>query len=854
MDQALAGLTVLELCDDMAGAYCARQFAAWGARTIVAEPPGGSPLRRAAPVVEDRQGTPASLLWEYVAAGKESPVVDVEAPGGDERLRTLLRAADVLVTDWRPERLAACGLDLPALPRLAPALVIVSVTPFGLSGPYADFQGTDLIVQALGGFMTLNGEPEREPLKAAANVMAYAAGVCAFVGALAALRERRRSGLGQLVETASVEAVATVVKFLTTEYTGERHQRKGTIGPAFFPCRDGYVAFNPLADRVWDDVLITLGIDPADVPEALRSEEGRTDPARVHQFLAAHTKDHPAEPLFRFLCGLQSVASLLQTPTQLLEHEQLLTRGFYQRLDHPRLGELRFPGAPAHLSGTPMAPAAPAPEVGGMRGDDLPPGPLPEGRGSLHTPPLPESTAVRIGPGSGLGGAVGRGSPSLQGGGRGVGLPGNSGPAGSAPRSPLDGLRIVDLTHAWIGTYATMLLADLGADVVKVESHRRPDVWRRLPGGARPLTARPGAHPLNVSNLFNSVNRNKRSVSLDLATERGRELFLRLVADADLVLENFTPRVLDNLGLPYARLREVNPDVILVSFSGYGATGPYRDYKANGATTETIAGWVSLYGYPDTGPLTMGTMQADAITGMQMAALALVALAHRDRTGAGQRIDGGMFEAAAGYIGEELLHAQLTGEPARPWGNQHRGMAPHGVYPCAGDDTWLAIAVRDNADWRRLLTVVDLPEPARARFATAPARLACREELDALLSGWTRRQDAHAAMARLQAAGVPAGVVLHTDEVFDDPHFTARDWFKSLTHPDLGTHRYNGFPWRLHRTPAVAYVPPPRLGEHSEAILCGELGLSAEEFASLLEQGVTGAVLERPPEEATTAT
>jgi crotonobetainyl-CoA:carnitine CoA-transferase CaiB-like acyl-CoA transferase len=428
--------------------------------------------------------------------------------------------------------------------------------------------------------------------------------------------------------------------------------------------------------------------------------------------------------------------------------------------------------------------------------------------------------------------------------------------AGSAP---LAGVRVLDLTTAWIGPYAGMLLADLGADVIKIEGPGRPDVWRFFSAvggswGIRPPVARPGAHPANLSMHYNSVNRNKRGLALDLTSERGKELFLRLVRTADIVLENFTPRVLENWGLGYETLRTVNPRVILVSFSGYGKTGPYRNFRATGATIETISGWVSLFGYPDAPPMLMGEMEADPLSGLQMAAHALVALAHRDATGTGQRIDGSMLEAAVGYIGEEVLLAQLGGDP-HPRGNRDRAMAPQGVFPCAGEDRWLALTVRHDEDWRRLVSVAaDAPWLGDDRFRTAAGRMTFIDEVENGLARWTRGRDARALMDDLQHAGIPAGVVLKTDEALHDPHFTARGWFRPLTHPDTGTQLHAGYPWRFSHSSLPWRSASPRLGEDTEQILRDELHLTPEEIAELYDSGVAAPALDYWDEQVATGT
>jgi crotonobetainyl-CoA:carnitine CoA-transferase CaiB-like acyl-CoA transferase len=300
---------------------------------------------------------------------------------------------------------------------------------------------------------------------------------------------------------------------------------------------------------------------------------------------------------------------------------------------------------------------------------------------------------------------------------------------------------------------------------------------------------------------------------------------------------------MENFGLGWDVLRAVNPRLVMVSFSGFGATGPWSGYRANGATTETQAGWDALLGYPDRPPMMMGSMQADAITGLQMAASALVALEEVARSGHGQWVDGSMLDAAVGYIGEEVMLASVVGDVAARSANRSREMAPHGAFRCAGEDRWVTIAVRDDAEWSRLVSLAGMPaELAGARLRTAAGRLQAETEVEMLLSRWTATREAEDVVQRLQALGVPAGVVQRTDEVLADPHLAARGWFQLLDHPDLGVRRYDGFPWRLGRTPARATCGPPILGQHSREILVDELGVDANRYDELVRAGVTGTV------------
>ncbi|MHB8577790.1 MAG: CaiB/BaiF CoA transferase family protein, partial [Dehalococcoidia bacterium] len=477
MTEALGHLTVVELCDGIAGAWCGRQFTAWGAAVVAIEPKRGSPLRSAPPLAPETGRAPVSLLWQYVAAGKQSVAFDPGSEAGRQRLQTLIAKADVLVSDWPAARLREVGADLDALAHSAPRLIVVSLSAFGGSGPYAGFPSSDLVIQALSGMLSLSGYPGQAPLKLPANILGYACGVSAFIGALAALHERRESGAGQAIEVACLEAVASLVLFLRAQYLGEPFPRRSGVGTVLLPCADGHVLCSPAVETVWQAVLTALAIEPDSVPDTLRTMPGRyADLRQVLAFLGPHSQRMAARDLFRQLGMLHVVAGLLESPCELLSNEHLLARQFFQPLEHPVFGTLRFPGPAGHMSATPMNPPRPAPELN-CETDTLAVRGASNARGDVRSATLLPTTLRR--------------------------------------KPALDGVRVLDLTGAWIGPYAAMLLADLGADVIKIEAPVRPDVWRifrpattgrpELPPGANPL-----AHPWNTSFYYNAVNRNKR--------------------------------------------------------------------------------------------------------------------------------------------------------------------------------------------------------------------------------------------------------------------------------------------------------------------------------------------------------
>jgi len=403
---------------------------------------------------------------------------------------------------------------------------------------------------------------------------------------------------------------------------------------------------------------------------------------------------------------------------------------------------------------------------------------------------------------------------------------------------PLQGIRVLDFTNVIAGPVATRVLCALGAEVIKVEPP-----WGRhiLRGTARPL---PGARPFNAIPSFNEVNRGKRSIAVDLTHPAGRDLVRRLVRVCDLVVENFAPRVMPNLGLTYEDLRPERPDLIYVSMPALGYQGPWKDFVAFGPGTEALAGLSDLTGYEDGPPLKPANFYADQNGAMHAVVAVLVALRHRRRTGRGQRLFVVLREAVQAVIGEFFLAWQMTGRLPRRQGNCHPWMAPHGVYPGREPDTWLALAVPDDPAFRRLCA--EMGQPALAedpRFADSLSRHRHQTALDEEVARWTRRHSPLDLAPRLQALGIPASAVLTAPEVVADPHWQARGFLERVEHPEMGPALHPTLPWRASRIPYPSGRIAPPYAQDNEAVLRDLLGLSPAEVQALKEQG---AVVDHP--------
>ena len=428
------------------------------------------------------------------------------------------------------------------------------------------------------------------------------------------------------------------------------------------------------------------------------------------------------------------------------------------------------------------------------------------------------------------------------------------GTAKPAPvEAPLSGVRVLTFTQAWSGPLGTELLALLGADVVQIEARRRPDGWRTYSGGYNAAVPEGmvdpdrDQHAWNVIGLYNGTNLNKRAITLDMSDPRGAELFWGLVPRFDVVAESFSPHVLPHWGVSYDTLREQRPDVIFASLSGYGATGPYAQYGANGGSIEPMSGLSSLHGYEGGPAQNTGGLIPDPVGGMYLASAILAALHHRARSGEGQYLDLSMMEAMTAQLGDAILERSANGHVRGPMGNRHPRFAPHGIY-AARDGQWLALAAESDEAWGALAGHLDKPELASdARFANAAARKRHEDELDAIIEAWCADQDADEATRALHGLGCCAAPVAALGSVLEEPHpqLLARGFIAQVEHPEAGLDTLAIAPWRFSGRAIPPVRPSPTMGEHSFEVFHDELGVTRAEYDALVAAGVTG---DMPPE------
>ena len=809
----LHGLRVLDLTDSF-GALCGQILADLGADVVLVEPPGGVTARARGPFWKDEPGLERSLSFWAWARGKRSVALDFESDSGRAELRRLAAGADFLIESLGAERLRALGLERDSLARENPGLIHVTMSPFGSDGPKASYAATDLIVAAASGPVYLCGDRDRPPLRVSLAQAELHAAADAAAGALVAHFERKRSGLGQRVDVSAQQAMtlATLFQSLAAPWKqqqGERISGVVNLGKLVmrtrYQSRDGWVVLGPgflpstgpfltrLAKWAHELGLCEASYTTEDWGSfGIRMLLGQVEPEFYAPFDRALETLFAARPNLEIL--REAVArKLLVAPALALGDLDSLAhfveRGSFVPLEDPGRGVTpRFPGPFARLSAAPIRYSLPPPRLG------------------EHTS---EILAER--PSAGRAGTL----PAL--------------PSGGLP---LAGVNILDFFWVLAGPAASRTLADFGATVVHVESTKRIDTIRTIPPWYGGAPAPEGSAPMQ------GANAGKLCVTLDLANPASRPVIEALVRWADVVTESFAPGVMARAGLDYASLCRLRPDAILCSSSLMGQSGELRDFAGFGNLAAAVTGFQHLAGWPERAPVRPAGAYTDFIAARYNAIAILAALEHRERTGQGQWIDQSQAEAAFHFLSPAWLEWTLNGRAPVPLGNDDRELSPHGVFPAAGADKWVAVAVRNAADWRALCRALGRADWASdSRLDSAAARRARQGEIDAEVARWTSAQSAADAERELQSLGVPAHEVLDMPGLYADAQLRHRGHYVAIQHPALGAVATEAPRFRLSRTPAR--VPPRAVtfGCDNRWVLGELLGMTPAQIAELEASG-----------------
>ncbi|MEQ8486075.1 MAG: CoA transferase [Pseudomonadales bacterium] len=752
---------------------------------------------------DDAASLEHSLHWQAYTRGKGVHVIDWRSDA--ERLHQQLALADVLIESGAPAAMAALGLDPVSLARRYPALIHVSVTGFGIDGPKRDYRYTDLIATAASGHLHVTGSAERAPVRISAPQAHGHAAADGAVAVLIALAERARSGHGQHIDVAGQQSLTLALLSRGLDAAvGQPAVQRSAYGTQVgtvplrnqFQARDGWVlvlqgVVPPLAPfmtrlMAWvrEEGFCGQGDAEWSWGEAamgmLQGRIGADDWAPVEAGIAALVASRTKEMLMREAVTRRVLVAPVLTVADVLESEQLAARGFVHRSGGDRDGAVPRLGPWARFSASPL--------------------PQREGRaGGWSSERVHHRTL-------------------------GFEAAGGSG--------PLSGLKVLDLFWVVAGPGATRMLADYGATVVHVESSRRVDMVRNVP----PYIG--GVQDLERAACHHTTNCNKLNITLDLGTEQGRAVLEDLVRWADVFTESFAPGVVARMGFDHARVRALNPNIIMVSSCLFGQDGPWSPYAGYGNLAAAVSGFHALTGHPDQPPTGCFGPYTD-FTSVRFNALAILgAVEHRARTGEGQYIDMSQVEAALHFLGADCLAWLRDGVVLGPIGNRDREHAPSGVYPVAGDDRWIAIAADSDEAWSVLAEVAGLDDLLARGVRTLAERRAAEDEIDARLAAWTSGQDGVELEARLQQAGVPAHRVLDTHDLHDDAQLRHRGHYLPVSHRHFTPAVVESTRLRMSRSLPRAPEFAPWFGIDNERVLANLLGYDEARIRDLEAGGV----------------
>ncbi len=805
-DDFLAGVNVLDLGRRYAAPLAARLLGDFGAEVIRVEPPEGDPTRAEGPFPTGVEGSAdQSGVYHYFNGGKLGVTLDLGSERG--RLDDLIARADVVVVDRLPREAQALRLTWDDVREVNRRAVLLSITPWGLDGPYCDYRAYPMNELHASGAAYALGTPDREPIGLPGPQSSYMAGANGAGAAVTALYARDMTDEGQLVDISTIETVIAVLMghaVVKAHHLGERtmrtgHRLAGMAPHTHFPCKDGHFCVIGTQPPHWERLKDVLG--RPDWAESQLFADARSRYRYVEDFealLTAELGKRSKEEWFDLFWERRAPGMPLNTVADVMAMEHLAERRFFQPVEIAPGFEVRLPGAPFLFDGRDRPAAGRGPALG-EHNDEV----------RARTAANPPASLPREGLRAGTHRLARRGR-----------RPG-----------PSEGVRVVEFCWVLAGPLVGQMLADLGADVIKVEHPHRPDIQRAM----FPFLGEPSP---NNSVSFNTLHRGKRAVAVDMGAEAGVETVRELVAVSDVVIENLSPRVLAGFGLGYEELKKVRPDLVMASMTAAGHTGPLANMIGYGPSTGALAGFEGLVGYPGGPPL--GAQQityGDPVVASFTASAIVTALHRRRRIGQGVHIDVSQIEVTVAAMGHQVLTYCVGGVLPERGGNRHPRMAPHGCYPCAGDDEWVSIAAGSDDEWRALAAVIAEPWASESRFADVEGRKDEEDDLDRLIGEWTRSRSKYEVTAVLQAAGVAALPTLNTLDLPADPHLQARGVYPAGGHAHLPEAGFARGAWNLKGTPPSVAARAPFAAEHNRAVFTGLLGKSAQEYHRLTAGG-----------------
>lgn len=791
-------LRVLELGGGVSAAYAAKLLGDHGADVVKVESPEGDETRRHGPFPADEVDSERSGLFLAVNLNKRGICLDLDTSDDLAELKRLINWADILVHNFSRLRSEELGLDPKTIKSERPDLVVLSITPFGIKGPYRDFSAEELTLSNAGGWANTcprtHTDPTLPPLKVFGQQCGLMSGIAGALAALATYRDARRSGVGDYIDLSVQEYVASVLEGAIPHYTyfGDVRKRYELTPWRNFEAKNGSIFLLCVEPSQWDRLVEFMGYPAWTELEVFGDPRSRLENYDVlDDFYQDFIGTWDVFELFHAGQNRRLCFAPVLNFDQFASNEHLRARNFFTSIDHPLHDGVEYL-ASAVVTTNGRAPIRlPAPRLGEHTSEVL----------------ADAEDSVRVD---------------------------DAGFSLSKARRPLEGIRVLDLTWVWAGPFGTMNLAHLGAEVIRMESSVRPDLYRRGGNSNNPEAEL----SLNRSGMFNQNNQGKKSLAVDFSTPQGVEIVKQFVAKSDVVVENFATGVMARLGLGYPDLKRVNPRIVVASISGYGQTGPYREYMSYGPAIPPLSGISSVTGFLDGGPELFGPAMPDPTAGITAALAVVSALERRDQTGVGDHLDISLWEST-GVLGlEAWMQHVFDGTQPRRIGNRDPGMSPHGCFPCRGEDAWVSIACAEDEHWLTLAAIIDLGLANDARFLTLEARKTNEDALEKIIATWTARQDPWAITWQLQEVGLAAFPSLTPKEIIEDPHINERGFIERLDHPEVGRRAHVGVPWRFETRPNGVRKAAPCLGADTETLLSEILGFDTMKIAELREIGV----------------
>jgi crotonobetainyl-CoA:carnitine CoA-transferase CaiB-like acyl-CoA transferase len=801
---ALSGVKVVELATMYSGPYCGKLLADLGADVIKVETPTGDPARLEGPFPPGGPHPEKSALFLYLNTSKRSVTLDLNNLADLETFKRLLGWADVLIDNQRPDYLPNLGLDREAIRQLNPRLVYTSITPYGCTGPRAlQDAGEMTIVHAAGLGNLLPARAvniDRAPVKTGGNTAQYIGGIYAALSTVASLIGRKKTNRGNFIDLSLQEVIINLIaprvtmnryQFTTWGRVPDRPQAMGRMETS-----DGYIVLAANDDHHFRAVRELMGN-----PDWAQNEGWNDRGYRIHHLMdvapqmEAWMRKQKKEEVYHRAAKMGIPIGPINTAKDVMESAQYKFREYFVEVEHPVAGKYPYAGWSYKLAASPPRVSRPAPLLG-EHNEEV----FPEAAKFEMISPAADAKKVQTDPLDAV--------------------------------HPLKGIRVLDFSWVWAGPYCNLLLGALGAEVIKIEGHNRLDLSRR--NYPWPLSnAQPTKTPPNQGMSFNSVNMNKKSITIDLAQPEGLALTRKLVAVSNVVIDNMRAGAMIKLGLGYEDLRRIRPDIIAMTIASRGMNGPERDYLGYANIHHAIGGTSYLTGFPDDHPSHGAGGDTDIMNGATAAFAAIVALHHHAQTGEGQFIDLSQCEGVSSLIGEYLLGYVMTGQIPERIGNAHPRYAPHNVYPCWGVDRWLALEIHSDEEFVKLAQVITKPELASdPLFADMASRKKNEKELDRVIASWTKERDRDWTVREFCKAGLIAAPSREARDIYADDHLLARGGLVRVDHPELGELELVRVPWRINDQ-LVPMTAAPQLAKHNQYVFGEILGLGDDEIADL---------------------